>query len=95
VFIRSFSTTQVSELAKDDISHGFSGAEIIGICREAALFAIEEVDELQSGDQDSNVGRLPQIGMRHLLKAIQGMQRQITEEMLQFYASYNESKALR
>lgn len=77
------SDINISFLSSDEQSGGFSGAELIGICREAALFAIEEDDEKQ-GKVSS-----PEIAMRHLSRAIEGMQRQITREMLDLYASYN------
>jgi SpoVK/Ycf46/Vps4 family AAA+-type ATPase len=66
------------------MSGGFSGAELIAICREAALLAIEEDDERMVGS--------PQIAMRHLRRAIAEMQRQITPEMLDFYASFHTKK---
>jgi transitional endoplasmic reticulum ATPase len=64
-------------------SEGFSGAELVAICRDAALLALEEYD-----DPMSEV--TPQISMRHLLLAIGEMQRQITPHMLNFYESYRE-----
>jgi SpoVK/Ycf46/Vps4 family AAA+-type ATPase len=71
-------------LASDEISHGFSGAEMVAICRDAALLALEESDSLASTDS------MPKIAMRHLLQATKDMQRQITHEMLEFYNSYRE-----
>jgi SpoVK/Ycf46/Vps4 family AAA+-type ATPase len=71
-------------LAQDDISEGFSGAEVVAICRDAALLALEESEELTA---DST----PKLHMRHLLRAIESMQRQITPEMLDFYASFRNS----
>ena len=66
------------------MSGGFSGAELIAICREAALLAIEEADE-RKDTADSL-----QIAMRHLVRAIGEMQRQVTPEMLDYYASFNK-----
>lgn len=77
------SLVQFSILSSDHMSGGFSGAEIIAICREAALLAIEEDDESM---EDSSS---PQIAIRHLTRAISEMQRQVTPEMLEFYASFN------
>jgi SpoVK/Ycf46/Vps4 family AAA+-type ATPase len=65
------------------MSGGFSGAELIAICREAALLAIEEDDERMEASGS------PQIAMRHLTRAISEMQRQVTPDMLDFYASFN------
>lgn len=73
--------SQIPVLASEEMSGGFSGAELIAICREAALLAIEEDDERMVGT--------PQIAMRHLRRAIAEMQRQITPEMLDFYASFH------
>ena len=69
------------DIASDRYTGGFSGAEIVAICREAALYAIEEDDET------INTGK-PMICMRHLMKSIQGMKRQITPEMLNFYVRF-------
>mmetsp|Transcript_7413 Transcript_7413/g.10514 ORF Transcript_7413/g.10514 Transcript_7413/m.10514 type:complete len:178 (+) Transcript_7413:3-536(+) len=143
-------------LANEKYTGGFSGAEMISICREAALYAIEEEDTNDFGidttDMESarlqlknlslsptylssprqaqqaikrkqkiNAARFssstptnhpvpklspspdgiksnnttgPQICMRHLLRAIEGTKRQITPEMLDFYASFqNRSTA--
>jgi SpoVK/Ycf46/Vps4 family AAA+-type ATPase len=74
----------INHLARDDISEGFSGAEVVAICRDAALLALEESEELTA---DST----PKLHMRHLLRAITSMQRQITPEMLDFYASFRKS----
>jgi len=64
------------ELAKDEITGGYSGAELIAICRESALYALE----------DSGRGAI--IGRRHLLRSIESTKRQITPEMLAFYKIY-------
>ena len=75
----------IPHLAEDSISHGFSGAEIVAICRDAALLALEE-------SNDPMAEETPKIAMKHLLQAVSGMRRQITPEMLAFYASYRESR---
>ena len=74
----------MSELAK--FSQGYSGAEIVSICREAALFAIEEVDTLENEEE-------PFIKMSHILRSIQSTKKQITPSMLSFYDSFGRSKA--
>jgi len=76
---------QYGELARDEISKGFSGAELIAICRDAALLAIEEDDEEQN-----NCPEL-MIHMRHLTKALANTPRQVTQSMLDFYAAYTTS----
>jgi AAA family ATPase len=55
---------------------GCSGAELVALCRDAALFALENDD-----------GR-PQLTMDHLEKANFDLKRQITKEMLHFYETY-------
>lgn len=70
----------VSVLAKDDLSKGYSGAEIVAICRDAALHAIGEMDD---GFIDA-----PQIRMQHLLRSITDMKPRTTPEMLSFYESF-------
>ena len=69
---------QILELSREEITGGFSGAELIAICREAALFALE----------DSGGGA--RIGRKHLLRSIESTKRQITPEMLDFYALYQK-----
>ena len=61
-------------------SKGYTGAEIVALCRDAALRAIGEMDE---GDIDR-----PQVHMRHLLQSIADMKPRTTEKMLQFYDSF-------
>ena len=65
----------------------YTGAELIAICREAALFTIEEEDE-QKQQHQTEGGGMPKISMVHLLRSLKGMRRQITTEMLDFYATF-------
>ena len=69
-------------LASDDVSDGFSGAEVVAICKDAALLALEESD-IHATDPTKI-----KIGMHHLLQAIRSTPKQITSEMLDFYSSY-------
>jgi len=71
-------SVDISSLAK--MSEGFSGAEIIAICRDAGLMALEEEESRPDG--------VPIITFDHLEKSIQSMNRQITPEMLAFYDNY-------
>lgn len=71
---------KLSLLAGDDVSKGYSGAEIIAICRDAALHAIGEMTD---GSPDT-----PQICMRHLLQSIKDMKPRTTQDMLNFYKSF-------
>ena len=81
----------IENLALDSVTGGFSGAEIVAICREAALFAIEEDEErIESGISENKSQLKPLIGMRHLLKSIHGMKRQITPGMLNFYDRFRK-----
>lgn len=75
-----YTTSQISALASDNVSNGYSGAEIVAICRDAALHAI--------GEMDDGVIKKPQIHMNHLLRSINDMKPRTTKEMLQFYASF-------
>lgn len=77
----------IAYLARDDVSHGFSGAEIVAICRDAALLALEETDDLMADSE-------PSLQMRHLLKAVDAMKKQITPEMLEFYDSFRRKATL-
>ena len=54
-------------------SEGFSGAEVVAICKEAAMFAME------AGDQE--------VKHDYLSKALKATKPQITKEMLHFYNS--------
>ena len=78
----------IAKLSEEELSGGFSGAELIAICKDAALLALEE------DDASPHVGsELPSIKMEHLLKAIQGMQRQITPEMIEFYSTFKRQES--
>ena len=70
----------LSLLASDEITEGFSGAECVGICRDAALLALQDGEVLEDREM--------KIGMKHLLAAANAAQRQITPELLEFYAEY-------
>jgi AAA family ATPase len=52
-------------------TEGFSGAEVVSICNEAAIFAIDE-----DGDF---------VTQAHLVKAAEELKPQITQKMLNFY----------
>ena len=82
----------ISSLADDRVTGGCSGAEVVAICRDAALLALEEDDDRNVGTDESNrrLLRPPMIEMRHLYTAIQNMPRQITPSMIEFYKSYQE-----
>jgi SpoVK/Ycf46/Vps4 family AAA+-type ATPase len=79
-----------SEIDFDRLAHisdGFSGAEIVSICREASLFAIEECDE---GASDVD----PIVTMENILRSLKGTKRQITPEMLRFYENFRQSNSV-
>ena len=80
-----------SELANETISGGLSGAELIAACRDAALKAMEEYEdanEKREGANDDAVLHDPVIRMKHLVSTLSKMERQITPDMIQFYASF-------
>lgn len=72
----------ISRLAEDEISGGLSGAELVAACRDAALMALEEADDTESG-----LG-IPRIAMHHLLQTLSSMERQISQEMIDFYDAF-------
>ena len=74
---------QIAYLARDDISGGLSGAELVSACRDAALLALEEHE-----GNEANVHCAPCIGMRHLVRAIEETERQITPDMIDFYKHF-------
>jgi len=71
------------QLASSHVSGGFSGAEIVAICRDAALLAIEEAD---GRVEDADISLC--IKMKHLYQAIQSTPRNVTMDMLAFYDVY-------
>ena len=74
-------------MAKDEISGGLSGAELIGACRDAALKAMEEFEE------DGNSSTDPIITTEHVLITLSEMERQITPQNLEFYASFQRNSS--
>ena len=78
------SFAQLSALASDEVSGGFSGAELIAVCKDAALLALEE-------DESTASNQMPRIHMRHLLKSAGAHKPQITPAMLDFYESFRKS----
>jgi len=74
-------------LAKDEISGGLSGAELIGACRDAALKAMEEFEENGNNSID------PMITTEHVFTTLTGMERQITPQNLEFYASFQRNSS--
>ena len=79
----------LKEVASDRVSSGFSGAELVSICREAALLAL---DECLHGNSNADAST-PCIRQRHLLKSIQSTKKQISPEMLDFYADFRQNAA--
>ena len=71
-------SVDISALARG--SEGFSGAEIIAICRDAALLALEE--------QTDESSTTPVITSKHLESSIYNTNRQISPEMLAFYEGF-------
>lgn len=74
-------------MAKDEISGGLSGAELIGACRDAALKAMEDFEE--NGDDFTD----PIITTAHIVSTLTEMERQITPENLKFYASFQRKSS--
>ena len=74
--------SQLQQLAMD--TDGYSGAELVAICRHAALYAIADTPD----DNDDPV----QIQLHHLHQSISNIKPQITTQMLEFYASFQNKK---
>ena len=74
-------------MSKDEVSGGLSGAELIGACRDAALKAMEEFEE------DGNNLADPVVTTEHVLTTLSEMERQITPENLEFYASFQRKSS--
>ncbi|KAL2913106.1 AAA+-type ATPase [Polyrhizophydium stewartii] len=70
-----------AELA--DMTEGFSGAETVAVCQEAAMHAMEE--DLAA----------PCVRRRHFVRAIGAVSPRITDDMLRFYADFAARSGLR
>lgn len=82
---RSILLIQLANMAVDDdvdldtlaeLTDGFSGAEIVSVCQEAGLLAMNEDIEISC------------IHQRHFLAAISGIHRTITVEMLNYFERF-------
>ncbi|KAI8893192.1 P-loop containing nucleoside triphosphate hydrolase protein, partial [Globomyces pollinis-pini] len=71
----------ISELSR--LSEGFSGAETVAVCQNAALLAMQE---------DINTDTVLE---SHFLKAIRSTTKQISNEMLEFYRVFRNRSGLR
>jgi transitional endoplasmic reticulum ATPase len=77
----------VARLASDEFSAGFSGAEIVAICRDAALLALEDYEsKVEKHDRLT-----PVVSFRHVKRAMEETTRQITPAMLDFYESFRRT----
>ncbi len=59
------------------LTEGFSGAEMVSICSEAAMLAIDK--------------ECDRISQEHLLQAVYGIKPQITKDMLEFYEQFQST----
>lgn len=59
----------------------------MSICRESALFAIEENEEQYPSEH-------PRIKMQHLLRSVESTKKQITPEVLDFYDSFEKQTSV-
>ncbi|PWA02713.1 hypothetical protein BB558_001141 [Smittium angustum] len=66
----------VSPEALSEMSDGFSGAEVVSLCQEAAMAAMEE-----------NIGA-EQVEMKHFKSVRLNFKLQITKEMIEFYEEF-------
>jgi len=58
------------------LSEGYSGAEIVGCCRDAAIRCIVEGRDV--------------ISMDNCVQALRGVDKMITPDMIQFYESFRD-----
>ena len=75
--------SDVDILTLAEMTKGFSGAEMVYICQEAALAAME--DDLET----------PCISQQHLIRSIQATTPRITPEMIAFYENFRQQSGLR
>jgi AAA family ATPase len=66
---------------------GYSGAEIVGIFRDASVRAITTLSIDATGDQEAEAASLRR---QHLVDAIAASPKQITEAMLKFYKKFTD-----
>ncbi|KAF9149804.1 Spermatoproteinsis associated protein 5 [Linnemannia schmuckeri] len=71
----------VDVLARE--TEGCSGAEVVALCREAAMKAMEESLEIRA------------VGRRHFEQALKGLVRRITPEMVRFYDDFRVRSGLK
>eukprot|EP00842_Homolaphlyctis_polyrhiza_P004170 jgi/Hompol1/4754/HPOL_001239-RA len=74
--VRMACASDVDPALLAELTDGFSGAETVAVCQEAAMLAMEE-------DLDA-----PFVAQRHFEQAIRGIVPRITPEMIQFYDSF-------
>ncbi|KDE04907.1 hypothetical protein MVLG_04664 [Microbotryum lychnidis-dioicae p1A1 Lamole] len=75
------SDVNIQELAS--MTDGCSGAEIAGICQDAALNAMNEDIEIEA------------VGRRHLVEAAKSIRRRITSEVVQGYEEWRDRSGIR
>ena len=61
-----------------DLTHGFSGAEIVSMCQSAAILALEEDLTIKC------------VYQRHFLEALRSYKPSISKETITFYESFNK-----
>ena len=97
-----------SSINLDELVHltsGFSGAEIVSCCSEAALLVVSEgfehsfVDNNQTSNANQVINQgggsgLRDVTQKDLLSVIQKIVPQITTQMIEFYESYKEKTRL-
>ncbi|KAJ3067703.1 spermatogenesis associated protein 5 [Podochytrium sp. JEL0797] len=70
-----------AEIAR--LTDGYSGAEVVSVCQEAAMAAMEENAEIEY------------VSRRHFVQAVEGVTPRITKEMIAFYDGFREKSGLR
>ncbi|KAJ3026881.1 UNVERIFIED_CONTAM: spermatogenesis associated protein 5 [Siphonaria sp. JEL0065] len=65
------------------LTDGYSGAEVVSVCQEAAMYAMEEDVDIEF------------VSRRHFLQAIESVTPRITKEMIEFYDRFRLQSGLR
>ncbi|KAJ3210979.1 spermatogenesis associated protein 5 [Entophlyctis luteolus] len=75
--------TDVDCPALAELTDGYSGAEVVSVCQEAAMFAMEEKPDAEA------------VFQKHFIEAISRVTPRITADMIEFYNHFRHKSGLR
>ncbi|KAJ3393634.1 spermatogenesis associated protein 5 [Entophlyctis sp. JEL0112] len=75
--------TDVDCPALAELTDGYSGAEVVSVCQEAAMFAMEENPDAEA------------VSQKHFIEAISRVTPRITADMIEFYNHFRHKSGLR